>query len=162
MKTMNLKRISIVLALLAVVALIATNAYAAKADDDSRQKLVGTWVCDVAGEPAFQALHTFHADGTFNETSSLLGQGQEGPAQGVWKRDGNQYQLTFQLFAFDPETGESTGMIRVRVSLKVDKPDHIQGTFGVADFIDLDGTITELGGGPDPYTCTRINVVPAQ
>jgi hypothetical protein len=159
---MNLKRISIVFALITVVALIATNAFAAKADEDNRQKLVGTWVCDVAGEPAFQALHTFHADGTFNETSSLLGQGQEGPAQGVWKRDGNHYQLTFQLFAFDPETGESTGMIRVRVSLKLDKPDHIRGTFAVADLIDLDGTITELGGGPDPYTCTRINVVPAQ
>ena len=156
---MNLKRISIVLALITVVALIATTAYAAKADDE---KLVGTWVCDVSGEPAFQALHTFHADGTFNETSSLLGQGQEGPAQGVWKRDGKQYQLTFQLFTFDPETGESTGMIRVRVTLKVDKPDHIQGTFAVADLIDPDGTITELGGGPDPYTCTRINVVPAQ
>jgi len=52
------------------------------------------------------------------------------------------------------------GMIRVRVSLKVVKPDHLTATFGFADFINPDGTITELGGGPDAYTCTRMNVVP--
>lgn len=158
---MNIKRISIVLIL---VAAIATSAYAVKADDDGRRKIVGTWVCDVPnGEPIpFMALQTFHEDGTFTETSSLLGRGEEGPAHGVWSRDGRLYSLTFQLFAFDPATGDNVGMIRVRVSLKLDNPDHLIATFGSADFIDPDGTITELGGGPDPYTCTRMKVVPAQ
>lgn len=159
---MNTKRMSIVLVFVAVIAVLVTSAYSAKADDDGHRKIVGTWVCDVAGEPPFRALQTFHADGTFTETSSLLGQGQEGPAHGVWTRDNGQYRLTFQLFAFDPATGESTGMIRVRVSLRLDGPDRIIGTFAVADFIDLDGNITELGGGPDPYTCTRLKVLPAQ
>ena len=159
---MNIKRISVRLLIVALVTAVAASAYTARVDDDARQKLVGTWACNVAGDPSFQALHTYHADGTFTETSSLLGQGQEGPAHGVWDRNGNKYGLTFQLFAFDPETGESTGMIRVRVTLKVDKPDHIKATFGSADLIDLDGNVTALGGGPDPYTCTRVKVLPAQ
>jgi hypothetical protein len=48
------------------------------------------------------------------------------------------------------------------VSLKLDQPDHLTATFGSADFIDPDGTITELGGGPNPYSCTRMKVVPAE
>ena len=158
---MNTKRISISLLMVTLIAAIATSAYTAKADEDVRRKIVGTWVCDVAGEPPFHALQTFHADGTFTETSSLLGQKQEGPAHGVWNRDDGQYRLTFQLFAFDPATGESTGMFRVRVSLRLDGPDRLKATFAAVDSIDFDGTITELFGGPDAYTCTRIKVVPA-
>lgn len=157
---MNTKRIIILLVIVGLIAAIASSAYAARADDDGRRKIVGTWVCDVPGEPPFRALQTFHEDGTFTETSSLLAQGQEGPAHGVWNRQGGKYQLTFQLFAFDPATGESTGMIRVRVSLIVDSPDHLTATFSVVDFIDPDGTITELFRGPDAYTCDRLQVVP--
>ena len=161
---MNIKRISVGLLIVALVAIIAVSAYPAKADDDDRRRIVGTWVCDVPnGEPVpFQALQTFHDDGTFTETSSLLGRGEEGPAHGVWKRDDGLHRLTFQLFAFDPETGESTGMFRVRVSLKLDKQDQLKATFASADFIDPDGTVTELGGGPDAYSCTRMKVLPAQ
>lgn len=161
---MNMKRISSILIILAAIAALVTSASTAKADDDDRRKIVGTWICDVPdGEPVpFMALQTFHADGTFTETSSLLGRGEEGPAHGVWDRDGRQYRLTFQLFAFDPGTGESTGMFRVRVSLKLDKPDQLIATFASADFIDPDGNVTELGGGPDAYTCTRMQVLPAQ
>lgn len=161
---MNIKRISVRLLMVALIAAIATSAYTAKADDDSRRKIVGTWVCDVPnGDPVpFQALQTFHEDGTFTETSSLLGRGEEGPAHGVWKRDGRLYRLTFQLFAFDSATGDNVGMIRVRVSLKLDKADLLTATFASADFINPDGTITELGGGPDAYTCTRMKVLPAQ
>jgi len=157
---MNIKRISILFVIVGVIAALVTSAYSANADDGGRRKLVGTWLCDIPGEAPFQALQTFQADGTFTETSSLLAQGQEGPAHGVWVRDGGEYQLNFQLFAFDPSTGESTGMIRVRVSLQVDGPDHLTATFGVVEFIDPDGTVTELVRGPDAYTCTRLKVVP--
>ena len=77
---MNIKRISSVLVLVAVIAAIATSAYAAKADDDGRRRIVGTWVCNVPnGDPVpFTALQTFHSDGTFTETSSLLGKEEEG------------------------------------------------------------------------------------
>ena len=161
---MNIKRIAVRLLMVALITAIATSAYTAMSDDDQPRKIVGTWICDVPnGQPVpFQALQSFHADGTFTETSSLLGRGEEGPAHGVWKRDGQLYRLTFQLFAFDPATGESTGMFRVRVSLHLDKQDLLTATFASADFIDQDGTITELGGGPDAYTCTRMNVLPAQ
>src|SRR5687768_6016306 len=111
---MNLKRISIALLIIGVIATLVTSAYAAN-DDDGRGKIVGTWVCDIAGEPPFRALQTFHADGTFTETSSDLAKLEEGPSHGVWKRADDKYQLTFQLFAFDPDTHESTGMVRVRV-----------------------------------------------
>jgi len=161
---MNIKRTALRLLLVALVAAIATSAYTAKADDDERRKIVGTWICDVPnGDPVpFMALQTFHADGTFTETSSLLGRGEEGPAHGVWDRDGRNYRLTFQLFIFDPATGDNVGMIRVKVSLSLDKPDHLTATFGSADLIDPDGNVTDLGGGPDPFTCTRIKVLPAQ
>src|SRR5919206_1410241 len=124
---MNKKRITSMLVIVAVIAAIFTSASAAKADDDSRRRIVGTWVCDVPnGDPVpFQALQTFHDDGTFVETSSLLGRGEEGPAHGVWKRDGRIYRLTFQLFAFDPATGDNVGMIRVRVSLRLDSADQL-------------------------------------
>jgi hypothetical protein len=163
-KKMNIKSISIKLLMVALIAAIAASAYTAKADDDGRRKIVGTWLCDVPnGDPVpFKALQTFHADGTFTETSSLLGRGEEGPAHGVWDRDGRLYRLTFQLFAFDPATGDNVGMFRVRVSLKLDKQDLLTATFASADSIDPDGTITELGGGPDAYTCTRLKVLPAQ
>ena len=161
---MNIKRISVGLLIVALVAIIAVSAYPARADDDEGRKIVGTWICDVpTGEPVpFMALQTFHADGTFTETSSLLGRGEEGPAHGVWDREGRNYRLTFQLFIFDPATGDNVGMIRVKVSLKLDKSDLLTATFGSADLIDLDGNVTDLGGGPDPYTCTRMKVLPAQ
>src|ERR671927_1981987 len=116
---MNLKSISRKLLIVALIAIIATSAYTAKAGDDGRRKIVGTWLCDVPnGQPVpFMALQTFHEDGTFTGTSSLLGRGEEGPAHGVWSRDGHLYRLTFQLFIFDPATGDNVGMIRVKVSL---------------------------------------------
>ena len=159
---MNTKRISISLLMVALIAAIATSAYTAKADDDSRRKIVGTWVCDVPnGQPVpFMALHTFHDDGTFTETSSLLGRGEEGPAHGVWKRDGNVYRLTFQLFIFDPSTGENVGMIRVRVSLRLESADQLNATSSFAELIAPDGSVIELGGEANPYTCTRVKVLP--
>jgi hypothetical protein len=161
--SMNTKRtilIALVLCLIGLLAL-AGFAQASPANADSANKLAGTWLCDVVSAPEpFRALQTFHEDGTFTETSSLLAEGQEGPAQGVWVRDGRDYQLTFQLFAFDPETTESTGMIRVRIRLQVDSATHLTATYGIVEFIEPDGTVIELGAGPDPYTCTRVEVIP--
>ena len=161
---MNIKRIGIALLITGVIAALATSAYAAanQAEAARQNKLVGTWVCNVhAGSPdPFKALQTFHADGTFTETSSNLAKGEEGPAHGVWRKDGQEYRLTFQLFAFDPAAGESVGMIRVRISLRLDSADHLTATSEFAEFINPDGTITELGGGPDAYTCERLQVIP--
>jgi hypothetical protein len=159
---MNNKRIKSALLLVGLIAILVTSAFAANGEDD-RRKIVGTWFCDIAveeGQPPFRALQTFHADGTFTETSSDLAKLLEGPAHGVWSRDDGRYRLTFQLFAFDPDTHVSTGMIRVRVSLRLDGPDKLKATFAAVDSIDFDGTITELFSGPDAYTCSRIKVVP--
>jgi hypothetical protein len=152
----------------ALIAALATSVYAAAnpAEAARQNKLVGTWVCSVhEGAPdAFKALQTFHADGTFTETSSLLAKGEEGPAQGVWAKSAgkgeNVYDLTFQLFAFDPASRESVGMLRIRISLRLDGADHLTATSEFAEFVNPDGTITELGGGPDAYTCDRLQVIP--
>jgi hypothetical protein len=160
---MNLKSISFKLLMVALIAVIATSAYTAKADDDDRRrKIVGTWLCDVPnGQPVpFQALHTFNSDGTFIETSSLLGRGEEGPAHGVWKRDGKLYRLTFQLFGFDPATGDPIGMFRVRITLKLEGADQLNATEGFVELIAPDGSVTPLGSEENPYTCTRIKVLP--
>lgn len=159
---MNTKRISFTLVIAAMIAIIATSTYAAKADDDGRGKIVGTWICDVPnGQPVpFQALQTFHEDGTFIETSSLLGRGEEGPAHGVWKRDGRLYRLTFQLFAFDPASGENVGMVRVRITLQLEGANQLNATAGFVEFIAPDGSVEPLGSEENPYTCTRIKVLP--
>jgi hypothetical protein len=159
---MNTKPIKFALLTVGLIAILVASAFAANNDDDRRRKIVGTWVCDVPnGQPVpFMALQTFHADGTFTETSSLLGRGEEGPAHGVWSRDDGLYRLTFQLFAFDPATGDNVGMIRVRVSLRLESADQLNATFSFAEFIAPDGSVTELGGEADPYTCTRMKVLP--
>jgi hypothetical protein len=159
---MNIKRISIRLLLVALVAVIATSAFTARADDDGRRRIVGTWLCDVPnGQPVpFKALQTYHADGTFTETSSLLVRGEEGPAHGVWKRAGHLYRLTFQLFIFDPATGENVGMIRVRATLQLASANQLNATAGYVELIAPDGSVTPLGSEENPFTCTRIKVLP--
>ena len=159
---MNIKRISIALLIVGVIAALTVYTARAANDKDDQRKIVGTWICDVPnGQPVpFQALQTFHEGGTFTETSSLLGRGEEGPAHGVWKLDGHLYRLTFQLFAFDPATGDNVGMVRVRVSLQLESADPLPATFAFAEFIAPDGRVTELGGEADPYTCTRVKVLP--
>lgn len=159
---MNIKSISVRLLIVALIAAIATSAYTSSAAENRKQSIVGTWICDVPnGQPVpFQALQTFHQDGTFTETSSLLGRDEEGPAHGVWKRDGGLYRLTFQLFGFDPATGENIGMFRIRITLQLEGADQLNATASYAELIAPDGSVIELGGEANPYTCTRVNVLP--
>lgn len=103
--------------------------------------LTGTWYIVVPGAAPFSAYHTFGSDGTFVETSSLLGMNGEGPAHGTWERSLRGSLLTFELFAFDPATGESVGRIRVRNFVRVNN--GRLNAIGVVDFIDPDGTVTE-------------------
>ena len=122
--------------------------------------IVGTWYCKVAqsdqGFPPFQAYHTFGADGTFVETSSLLGLNGEGPAHGAYERSWRGYVLTFELFVFDPSTGESVGRVRVRVSIRMTSSNTFNAITAV-DFIEPNGTtIEDIDGGP--FSATRVHV----
>lgn len=103
--------------------------------------LTGTWYIVVPGAAPFSAYQTFGSDGTFVETSSLLGMNGEGPAHGTWERSLRGSLLTFELFAFDPATGESVGRIRVRNFVRINN--GRLNAIGVVDFIDPDGTVTE-------------------
>lgn len=127
--------------------------------EEALDPLVGTWTVQVSspdGAP-FQALQTFHADGSFTETSDLLATLTEGPAHGVWVRDGDVYRLTFLLFAFDGERSP-VGRIRVRaeVHYSPDRPGRFTADYQV-DFLGNDGT-TLNGIGTGSGTARRLRV----
>jgi hypothetical protein len=123
-------------------------------------KIVGTWlitVPDAPGAPGFKALQTFHENGTFTETSDLLGQGVEGPAHGAWSGKKNDYRLSFQLFTFD-ENGNPSVRVRVRCTIRIVNENNLQATTTV-DIIEPDGNlILNVGGGP--FSGVRLPVVP--
>lgn len=124
-------------------------------------RLTGTWVIHVPESPgsaAFNALQTYNDDGTMTETSDLLAQLVEGPAHGVWSGKKSDYQVTFELFAF--ENQQPVGRIRVRVSIHLINDDNLTAN-AVVDFIDPDGTVIPNIGG-SPFSGTRIKVLPVQ
>jgi hypothetical protein len=123
-------------------------------------RIVGTWlitVPDAPGAPGFKALQTFHDNGTFTETSDLLGQGVEGPAHGVWTGKKNDYRLTFQLFTFD-EQGLPSVRIRVRCTIRIVNDNALTATTTV-DIIEPDGNIIPAVA-TGPFSGTRVLVVP--
>lgn len=124
-----------------------------------RDPLVGTWIIDVPnpdGSIAFSAFQTFGADGTFVETSTLLGQLPEGPAHGNWRRSGDGYLLTFQVWSFDPE-GQPAGKVRVRVFLRLTGPRSLEAET-VVDVVTPDGQLLEAVA-TGPYRGRRMAIV---
>lgn len=119
----------------------------------------GTWYVTVPGETpesTFYAYHTFGQEGTFVETSSLLATLTEGPAHGVWERRMGGFVLTFELFAFDPESRAQVGRVRVRNFIVMEDRSNFTSN-SVVDFIELDGTvIPNIGAGP--YSATRVQL----
>lgn len=133
-------------------------------DKEARRKaLVGAWRISIApsagGFPAFNALHTFHSGGTFNEASDLLPTLTETPAFGVWDLDGDKYVLTFELFAFDDKKAP-VGIIRVRCSIRLINADEFSAD-SVVDFIAPDGTV-QLGIDSGPFTGKRVKAMAAK
>jgi hypothetical protein len=125
--------------------------------------LVGTWHVKVGksdgGLAPFEALHTFNADGTFVETSSLLATLTEGPAHGVWEGEKPYFSLTFQLFVFDDKQ-QPAGMVRVRNTIIVTDQENTRFTARYAvDFIAPDGTV-EMNIDTGTYEGRRIKVLP--
>jgi hypothetical protein len=141
-----MKKLATTMMMLASLAMAANNDARNRIVNDP---LVGTWAVKVPGPtPAdtFYALHTFHADGTFTENSSLLPTLVEGPAQGVWVRDGDIYRLTFLLFRYNEEKGLD-GYVRVRCDVTL-VDNRIDATTAV-DLIEKDGSIIEsVATGP--------------
>jgi hypothetical protein len=139
---------------------LVNDVFAAKADRVliGSGNIVGTWNVHIAesdgGGAPFDALQTFNGDGTFVETSSLLGVGGEGPAHGSWERVARNYRLMFELFVFDPETGECVGRVRVRNLISLPNTNTIN-SLTVVDFIEPDGNVIEaIDSGP--FTGTRL------
>jgi hypothetical protein len=125
--------------------------------------IVGTWIVTVPAGPGpeddFQALQTFHADGTFTETSTLLPGLIEGPAHGVWERRAGGYDLTFHVLTFEGGVGGApTGRVRVRCRIRVEDNERFTANSAV-DVIAPDGTvIPEVAVGP--FSGVRLTVVP--
>ncbi len=129
--------------------------YREKGGIGNGHNLIGTWNVVVPGEPPFNALQTFHQDGTFTETSSLLATLTEGPAHGVWEYKRRGAALTFELFAFDPD-GNQAGRIRVRCAIRMIDEDNFEADAAI-DFIELDGTeVPEIATGS--FTASRLKL----
>jgi hypothetical protein len=160
----NAKRIILSLIATLLLAAVATTTWAQSDEGQDRPaqaKLVGTWRVVVptsaGGSPPFEALHTYHDDGTLTETSSLLGTLSEGPAQGVWKGHDDDFAGTFELFIFD-QNGAPVGKVRVRTAIHLDSRDHLSGRYAV-DLLDPNGTVTpDIDSGT--FTGTRMRVEP--
>ena len=105
--------------------------------------LIGAWVIDVqnVATPPFVAMQTFHTGGSMNESTDLLANLGEGPGHGSWRKDGNTFTATFELFIFNPDHSPA-GIIRVRETLKLTDENSLTG-FAVADIILPDGTLIE-------------------
>lgn len=125
--------------------------------------LVGTWRVSIpqsdGGLPPFNAYQTFNADGTFTEVSDLLTTQTESPAHGVWSGKRSDYDLTFELFVFDPVTKQPAGRVRVRAAIKLSDDGDSLTANTVVDFIAPDGSVAE-GVDSGPFTGTRVKVVP--
>jgi hypothetical protein len=122
--------------------------------------VVGTWLVSVdasaGGFPPFQALHTYHADGTFTEVSDLLGQLNETPAHGVWNFRRHKHNLTFELFTFDANRAPA-GRARVRCALQVKQGDLLGDC--TVDFIDVTGAeFVDIDTAT--FTGKRVKVIP--
>lgn len=129
-------------------------------DVDQKKRIVGTWVMTVSrvGGSVFNSLQTYNNDGTMTETSSHLAQLASGPAHGVWEGKKSDYDVTFELFAFN-QSGDAVGRIRVRCEIRVNNDDTLTAD-GVVDFIQPDGTVIP-NIASTPFTGTRMKIVPA-
>lgn len=109
--------------------------------------IVGTWTVTALNPDGsfFNAIQTFHADGTYTETSDLLGRLPEGPSQGAWEKVGNTYRLTFVLFGFEPD-GSSYGKIRVRGELTLRPGNRRFDARYEVDILLNDGTVLDTVG----------------
>jgi hypothetical protein len=125
--------------------------------------LTGTWRVSIptsdGGLPPFNAYQTFSDDGTFTEVSDLLTTQTESPAHGVWSGRKSDYQLTFELFVFDPETKQPAGRVRVRNNITLSADGDSFTSDSVVDFITPDGMVIE-GVDSGPFSGTRVKVVP--
>lgn len=125
--------------------------------------LTGTWRVSIptsaGGNPPFNAYQTFSDDGTFTEVSDLLTTQTESPAHGVWSGRKSDYQLTFELFVFDPETKQPAGRVRVRNNITLSADGNSFTSDSVVDFITPDGMVIE-GVDSGPFSGTRVKVVP--
>lgn len=123
--------------------------------------LTGTWRVSIptsdGGLPPFNAYQTFSDDGTFTEVSDLLTTQTESPAHGVWSGKKSDYQLTFELFVFDPETKLPAGRVRVRNNITLSADGDSFTSDSVVDFITPDGMVIE-GVDSGPFKIGRAHV----
>ena len=162
MLTKLMKQIAVAIVLTTALSAAAeqpTAPTAAGAASRKQGSIVGTWFVRVPGGDGaqdFYAYQTFGTNGTFVETSSLLGGLTEGPAHGVWKQgvDG-KVALTFELFAFD--AGVAVARIRVRCEIEVDG-DEFHALGGV-DILSLEGEVLE-SFPPGTFEGKRLQTAP--
>lgn len=129
------------LGVLAVSILISAVAAAEPAANRGRAaQLEGTWVVtvDLHNPPPFLP-ETFSALETYSRGGGLVtgNDMQQGPGQGSWEKDGDEYAVSILFFVRDADNA-TTGSIRVRHRVTLDGADSYTGT-GEADLFDAAG-----------------------
>lgn len=105
-------------------------------------QLEGTWVVtvDLHNPPPFLP-ETFTALETYSRGGGLVtgNDMQQGPGQGSWERNGDQYVVAILFFTRDPEN-VTNGSIRVRHRVGLDGSGAYSGA-GEADLFDSSGNL---------------------
>jgi hypothetical protein len=140
---MRTKRLAIMFAVLGLLAVLTTAAYATSSAKDATPSLVGTWKMTIpttgTSPELTEALQTYFADGNYIETNNNPSAGSTG--HGVWIGSGNTYLNTFQVFTFDKQ-GKYDGKRVIHASITMDGNDHYTAKF-VTDRIDVAGNVTK-------------------
>jgi len=117
--------------------LLALTPSRAAADDDPSMAIVGSWLIR-SGPPdkpvPITSLITYTVQGVCIQTT--VSHPMRSPAMGVWTHlDGQEFAVTFEAFAFDPN-GHFVNVSQVRVQSVLD--DGLQSYMGRFETYDLD------------------------
>ena len=155
---MQNKRIFTLVAVISLLAVLTTTAYAANNYHPASPTLVGTWIMTIAktatSPETNETMQTFFADGNYLETNNNSKAGSTG--HGVWMGSGNTYVYSFQVFTSDAQ-GKYNGKRIIHATIHMDSPDQYTG-HGSADIIDLAGKVTKNVFSAD-FKATRMEVV---
>lgn len=170
---MHMKKIKFGLSTMALLILLVTTAAAQESrlkETGTRADITGTWLVNLninggaspassqtsqqpagaATQAPFIAVETFHADGTFIETSLIDYLPPQGPpGQGVWERTGSR---EFALTIYGVTIGDLTnpqfqGTYKVHSKLTLNRAgDKFSGPFTIEIFDPSGGLVTTLAG----------------
>jgi len=139
---------------------VAQNGKHSDKDDDSDNKLVGTWSGTIGTPPnSFSDLMVFNQGGTMTERIANLPK-TVSVSSGVWERSGQRnFRAMFEGFIDTDSDGTYDQRFRVRVTIQLVDSNHLTASETV-DFLTVDGETHLAGPFPGtPVEATRMIVI---